>query len=114
MSGRILSHRLVPLLRTGLLARHVHNAAARTGGLLRSDGSAALRGRAWPVGANAIHNNVPAVRAISFHRILPKLAIKLIRLPAMLGGATVAGLAYFQYQATRTYSIRDPSLLTAD
>ncbi|GKZ69835.1 dynamin-like GTPase mgm1 [Aspergillus niger] len=101
MSGRILSHRLVPLLRTGLLARHVHNAAARTGGLLRSDGSAALRGRAWPVGANAIHNNVPAVRAISFHRILPKLAIKLIRLPAMLGGATVAGLAYFQYQATQ-------------
>ncbi|PYI08613.1 putative mitochondrial dynamin GTPase [Aspergillus sclerotiicarbonarius CBS 121057] len=101
MSGRILSHRLVPLLRTGLLARHVHNAAARTGGLLRSDSSAALRGRAWPIGANAIHNNVPAVRAISFTRILPKLALKLVKLPAMFGGAMVAGLAYFQYQATQ-------------
>ncbi|PWY77359.1 putative mitochondrial dynamin GTPase [Aspergillus heteromorphus CBS 117.55] len=101
MSGRILSHRLVPLLRTGLLARHVHNAAARTGGLLRSDGSSVLRGRAWPIGSNAIHNNVPAVRAISFTRILPKLALKLVRLPAMFGGAMVAGLAYFQYQATQ-------------
>ncbi|GES59113.1 mitochondrial dynamin GTPase [Aspergillus terreus] len=100
MSGRILSHRLVPLLRTGNLARHMHNAGARTGGLLRADGGAALRGRSWPVGANAIHN-VPAVRAISFSRMLPKLALKLVRVPAMLGGATVAGLAYFQYQATQ-------------
>ncbi|KAK1144006.1 mitochondrial dynamin GTPase Msp1 [Aspergillus melleus] len=100
MSGRILSHRLVPLLRTGLLARHLHNAGARTGGLLRSNGGAALRGRAWPVGANHIHN-VPAVRTISFARILPKLALKLARVPAMFGGAMVAGLAYFQYQATQ-------------
>ncbi|GAB1196448.1 P-loop containing nucleoside triphosphate hydrolase protein [Aspergillus pseudonomiae] len=100
MSGRILSHRLVPLLRTGFLARHVHNAGARTGGLLRSDGSAALRGRAWPVGANSIHN-VPAVRGISFARILPKLALKLVKVPAMLGTATVAGLAYIQYQTTQ-------------
>lgn len=105
MSGRILSHRLGPLLRRGLLARHVHNAASRTGGLLRSDGSgAALRGRAWPVGANAIHNNVPAVRTISFSRILPKLAVKLARVPAMFGGAMVAGLAYIQYQANRMLS----------
>ncbi|KAL2803298.1 P-loop containing nucleoside triphosphate hydrolase protein [Aspergillus granulosus] len=101
MSGRILSHRLVPLMRTGLLARHVHNAGARTGGLLRAEGGAALRGRAWPVGANGIHNNVPAVRAISFARILPKLALKLVRVPAMFGGAMIAGLAYFQYQATQ-------------
>ncbi|KAF7622152.1 putative mitochondrial dynamin GTPase [Aspergillus flavus] len=100
MSGRILSHRLVPLLRTGFLARHVHNAGARTGGLLRSDGSAALRGRTWPVGANSIHN-VPAVRGISFARILPKLALKLVKVPAMLGTATVAGLAYIQYQTTQ-------------
>ncbi|PKY08762.1 mitochondrial dynamin GTPase [Aspergillus campestris IBT 28561] len=100
MSGRIISHRLVPLLRTGLLARRVHNASARTGGLLRSDGGAALRGRAWPFGANAIHN-VPAVRTISFARMLPKLAVKLAKIPTMLGGATVAGFAYFQYQATQ-------------
>lgn len=101
MSGRILSHRLVPLLRNGLLARHAHNAAARTGGLLRAESGAALRGRAWPVGTNSIHNNVPAVRAISFTRVLPKLAAKLLRVPAMMGGATVAGVTYFQYQATR-------------
>ncbi|KAL4934698.1 dynamin-related GTPase MGM1 [Aspergillus undulatus] len=101
MSGRILSHRLIPLLRTNNLARHVHNAAAQTGGLLRAESGAALRGRAWPVGANSIHNNVPAVRAISFTRILPKLAVKLLRVPAMFGGAMVAGLAYFQYQATQ-------------
>ncbi|KAL4886382.1 P-loop containing nucleoside triphosphate hydrolase protein [Aspergillus karnatakaensis] len=101
MSGRILSHRLIPALRTGLLARHVHNSGTRTGGLLRAQSGAALRGRAWPVGANGIHNNVPAVRAISFARILPKLAVKLLRVPAMFGGAMVAGLAYFQYQATQ-------------
>jgi hypothetical protein len=102
MSGRILSHRLVPLLRNGHLARHLHNAGSRTGGLLRADGGAALRGRAWPIGSNGIHN-VPAVRSISFARMLPKLAMKLIRVPAMFGGATIAGLAYFQYQATRTF-----------
>lgn len=101
MSGRILSHRLGPLLRRGLLARQVHNVSTRTGGLLRSDGSAALRGRAWPVGANSIHNNVSTVRAISFARILPKLALKLARVPAMFGGAMIAGLAYIQYQANR-------------
>lgn len=102
MSGRILSHRLAPLVRNGL-ARHIHSAGSRTGGLLRADGGAALRRRAWPTGANAIHNNVPAVRSISFARMLPKLALKLVRLPAMFGGATIAGLAYFQYQATRMF-----------
>lgn len=103
MSGRILSHRLVPLVRAGL-ARHLHNAGARTGGLLRADGGAALRGRAWPIGSNGIHNNVIAVRSISFTRMLPKLALKLVRLPAMFGGATIAGVAYLQYQATRTFN----------
>ncbi|OQD78162.1 hypothetical protein PENDEC_c001G00241 [Penicillium decumbens] len=97
MSGRILSHRLAPLVRTGR-ARHLHNAGSRTGGLLRADGGAALRGRTWPVGSNGIHN-VPTVRAFSFGRMLPKLALKLVRIPAMFGGATVAGVAYIQYQA---------------
>ncbi|KAL9599528.1 MAG: hypothetical protein Q9219_003772 [cf. Caloplaca sp. 3 TL-2023] len=41
------------------------------------------------------------VRTISFHRTLPKLAIKLVRLPAMIGGAMAGGLAYIQYQATQ-------------
>ncbi|OXV07658.1 hypothetical protein Egran_04574 [Elaphomyces granulatus] len=99
MSGRILSHRLAPLLRRGLLARHVHSIGIRTGGLLRADGTA-IRGRAWPAGASFIHN-IPAVRSISFARMLPRLAIKLARLPAMFGGAMIAGLAYLQYQATQ-------------
>lgn len=91
------------MLRNGLLARQLHNAGPRTGGLLRADGGAALRGRAWPTGTNAIHNNVPTVRSISFHRMFPKLALKMARIPAMFGGATIAGLAYIQYQATRMY-----------
>jgi dynamin-like GTPase MGM1, mitochondrial len=100
MSGRIASHRLTPLLRRGLLARHVNIVGNRTGGLLRVD-NAAVRGRAWPIGASSIHNNVPAVRNISFARILPRLAIKLARIPAMFGGAMIAGVAYIQYQAMR-------------
>ncbi|KAJ5127089.1 hypothetical protein N7448_007868 [Penicillium atrosanguineum] len=99
MSGRILSHRLAPLVRTSR-ARHFHNAGFRTGGLLRADGGAALRGRAWPIGSNGIHN-VPAVREFSFGRMLPRLALKLARIPAMFGGATIAGLAYIQYQANQ-------------
>ena len=83
------------------MARNIHYVTSRTGGLLRSDGTAAMRGRVWPAGANSIHDNVPAVRAISFARIFPKLAIKLARIPAMFGGAMVAGLAYIQYQANR-------------
>lgn len=107
MSGRILSLRVGPLLRTRQVARHMHNAGARTGGLLRADNSAAVRGRVWPIGANGIHINVPAVRGISFARVLPRLAVKLARLPAMFGGATIAGFAYIQYQANRTLRLRE-------
>lgn len=102
MSGRILSHRVGRLLRTGHVAGHLHNAGARTGGIIRADSSATLRGRAWPAGSSAIHN-VPAVRGISFARMLPKLALKLARVPAMFGGATIAGFAYIQYQANRMF-----------
>jgi hypothetical protein len=45
------------------------------------------------------------VRNASFARILPKLFMKFARIPAMFGGATIAGLAYVQYQATRMFSI---------
>lgn len=101
MSGRIVSQRLAPQLRRGLLlTRHANFVGSRTGGLLRVD-NVAVRGRAWPVGASSIHNNVPAVRNISFARILPRLALKLARIPAMFGGAMIAGVAYLQYQATR-------------
>lgn len=101
MSGRTLSLRVGPLLRTRQVARHIHNAGARAGGLLRADNSTAVRGRVWPIGANGIHN-VPAARGISFARVLPRLAVKLARVPAMFGGATIAGFAYIQYQANRT------------
>ncbi|RAO70492.1 uncharacterized protein BHQ10_006504 [Talaromyces amestolkiae] len=101
MSGRIVSQRLAPQLRRGLLlTRHANFVGSRTGGLLRVD-NVAVRGRAWPVGASSIHNNVPAVRNISFARILPRLALKLARIPAMFGGAMIAGVAYLQYQATQ-------------
>jgi hypothetical protein len=52
------------------------------------------------MGYNYLHNAV-AVRNASFVRILPKLVLKFARIPAMFGGAIIAGLAYLQYQATR-------------
>ena len=55
--------------------------------------------RQWPMQAVAIHN-VPAVRHASFARVIPQLAMKLFRVPAMLGAVTISGLAYLQYQAT--------------
>ena len=56
------------------------------------------RKTSWLYGRNNI-SHVPAVRGISFARVLPQLAFKLIRVPAMFGGAAIAGLAYVQYQA---------------
>ncbi|KAG8530537.1 uncharacterized protein KY384_005040 [Bacidia gigantensis] len=44
-------------------------------------------------------HNLPIVRNASFVRSIPSLAIKLVRLPALLGAATISGLAYVQYQA---------------
>lgn len=108
MSGRLISHRLGPLFaRGGAARRFFHgNVLSRTGGILRNEGNpAVLRRRQWPLGSYAIHN-VPAVRSISFGRILPKLAVKLARIPAMFGGALLAGLAYVQYQAARKSSIQ--------
>ena len=40
-----------------------------------------------------------------FVRILPKLLLKFARIPALFGGATIAGLAYVQYQAARMPSV---------
>ena len=51
-------------------------------------------------------HNVPMVRSISFARILPNLVLKFARIPALFGGAMLAGLAYVQYQATRWLSLR--------
>ncbi|KZF26752.1 protein MGM1, mitochondrial precursor [Xylona heveae TC161] len=105
MSGRLFSSRLPPLARRAPLhitRRVMHHASARAGGLLGVQNSLlrTVQRRPWPQGAFSVHN-VPAVRTISFARALPKLVLRLARLPALFGGATIAGLAYVQYQATQ-------------
>jgi dynamin-like GTPase MGM1, mitochondrial len=84
------------------MQRSLHRpATGRASGLLRTDGClSAGRSRQWPFGASSIHN-VPAVRSISFARVLPQLALKMARLPALFGASMIAGLAYIQYQAAR-------------
>lgn len=104
MNGRILSARVAPLLRQRT-ARLFHNyAQTKAGGLLRPNGRVPQRN--WPLGSNSIHN-VPATRSISFARVLPRLALKMARLPAMFGASMLAGLAYIQYQAAQagTYAM---------
>ena len=58
------------------------------------------------MGSSAIHN-LPAVRHASFARAIPKLAMKLVRIPAMFATAMIGGVAYLQYQAVQagTYAI---------
>ncbi|KAI9827759.1 MAG: dynamin-like GTPase mgm1 [Thelocarpon impressellum] len=111
MSGRMASARLAPFLRQALqgvprLSRP-NRALSSAGGLLRDDVTRTTRRRPWPMGSFALHN-VPAVRSISFARILPKLVMKMARIPAMFGGAMIAGLAYMQYQAARKYFLVPP------
>ncbi len=91
MNGRVLT-RVAPLLRRG--TRQYSHAIARRG--LRP----LPQPRQWPPGVNAMHN-VPAVRSISFVRVLPQLALKMARLPALLGAGMVGTFAYVQYQATQ-------------
>lgn len=104
MSGRLVSSRLAPFARRpfpDVSRRLAHQSSSAAGGLLRSDVVVRTgRRRAWPLGSYSMHN-VPAVRTISFARVLPKLVLKFARIPAMFGGAMIAGLAYLQYQATR-------------
>lgn len=87
------------------LRRTLHGPTSSAGVLLRSQVPPNIRRnrkRPWPFGAYSLHN-VPAVRAISFTRVLPNLAVKLLRVPALFGGAMLAGIAYLQYQATREF-----------
>ncbi|KUJ10017.1 uncharacterized protein LY89DRAFT_787688 [Mollisia scopiformis] len=103
MSGRLLSARLFPLAQraNSQAARHIHHrVTSSAGGLLRTEpASRAGRGR-WPAGYLPFSNAVVA-RNASFARVLPKLLLKFARIPALFGGATIAGLAYVQYQATQ-------------
>ena len=104
MSGRLLSARTAATARLYPIqaARRIHcHTSSAAGGLLRSDVAVrTARHRLWPQGYNSLHNAV-AVRNASFTRILPKLVLKFARIPAMFGGAIIAGLAYLQYQAQR-------------
>lgn len=108
MSGRLLSARLLPLAKrvNGPAARHIHHrVTSSAGGLLRVEPAArAGRGR-WPAG-HIPFSNVVVARNASFARMLPNLLLKFARIPALFGGATIAGLAYVQYQATRKFGMR--------
>ena len=108
MSGRLLQARLLPLAQRANIggARHLHHhTTPSAGGLLRSDAAVrAARRRIWPTGYTPFSNAV-AVRNASFVRILPKLMLKFARIPALFAGATISGLAYIQYQATRMFPI---------
>ncbi|KAI0108696.1 mitochondrial dynamin GTPase [Nemania sp. FL0031] len=99
MSGRLLATagRLPPTRPASVRAvRQYHQLPS--GGLLRADAAIrAARRRMWfPV--NSFHNAV-AVRNASFARLLPRLMVKFVRIPALAGGVMVGGLAWIQYQA---------------
>jgi dynamin-like GTPase MGM1, mitochondrial len=102
MSGRLIAatgRTSATRSATTLIARQYHQVPLR--GLLRADtGIRATRRRMWLPG-NSFHNAV-AVRNASFGRFIPKLVVKFIRIPAMAGGVMIGGLAWVQYQATRT------------
>jgi dynamin-like GTPase MGM1, mitochondrial len=46
-------------------------------------------------------HNAVAVRHASFARLLPKLLVKFVRIPALFGGVMIGGAAWVQYQAIR-------------
>ena len=105
MRGALLRSGLAPLARRAAIQtarRYTQKSGLQSSGagLLRVDSLRTSLHRSWPPGSSAIHN-VPAVRNISFVRNVPSLFMKLLRIPAMFGGAAVAGLAYIQYQANR-------------
>ncbi|RMZ76899.1 hypothetical protein DV738_g4767, partial [Chaetothyriales sp. CBS 135597] len=91
MNGRLLSARAAPLLRRGVVGRPYHVAARHSG--LRPQANR----QPWPRGIYFI-SNVPAVRAFSFVRILPRLAFKAARLPAIFGASMIGVFAYVQHQ----------------
>ncbi|KAK8172067.1 protein MGM1, mitochondrial precursor [Phyllosticta citrichinensis] len=109
MSARLLSARLAPAARRLASSaststpprRFTHYLSTNAGGLLRTESSLrSSRLRSWPPGAYALHN-VPAVRSISFIRILPRLFQKFATLGAVGGATIVGGLVYLQNQAQK-------------
>lgn len=114
MSARLLSSRAVSsaiLRRPQIATRRVLAAAplststiksssTTSGGLLRLESVLRSQRQTWPNQIYRAHSaGATTVRALSFHRAIPKLMMKFIRIPAAFGGAMIAGLAYVQYQA---------------
>jgi dynamin-like GTPase MGM1, mitochondrial len=104
MSGRLLAAGILPGARRAAITTVRHYHRLPTGGLLRADATDRIpRRRVWLTG-NAFHNAV-MVRNASFARMLPKLFVKMARIPAMFGGLAIGALAWIQYQAIREFSL---------
>lgn len=82
--------------------RHFHQLP--TGGIQRAELAARGSRRSLQFPTNAYHNAV-IVRNASFVRLLPKLAIKFIRIPALFGGLAIGFAGWIQYQAIRKHSL---------
>lgn len=78
--------------------RHFHHLP--TGGIQRADLAARSFRRSLQFPSNAYHNAV-IVRNASFARMLPKLALKFVRIPALFGGVMIGTVGWVQYQAIR-------------
>ncbi|KAF1994352.1 hypothetical protein P154DRAFT_527148 [Amniculicola lignicola CBS 123094] len=104
MSGRLLTTRLARVARltaANTPRRTLHHSlnSLPAGGLIRSDaGLRLIKRRPWPFGSYALHN-VPAVRSMSFARVIPRIVTRMATAGAAAGGAVVAGVSYVQYQA---------------
>ncbi|KAL2179162.1 P-loop containing nucleoside triphosphate hydrolase protein [Thermothelomyces heterothallicus CBS 202.75] len=99
MSAQLRAARaMVPLARrvTVRAVRQFHQLP--TGGIQRAE--LAIRGsrRSLQFPSNAYHNAV-IVRNASFARLLPKLALKFVRIPALFGGLMIGAVGWIQYQA---------------
>lgn len=86
----------VPRRVTVRAVRHFHQLP--TGGIQRAELAGRGFRRSLQFPSNAYHNAV-IVRNASFARLLPKLAIKFIRIPALFGGLMIGAVGWIQYQA---------------
>lgn len=108
MSGRLLAAGMRPSTRraaAGPVVRQMHQRFP-SGGLIRADAAIrTTRRRMWF--SDKAFNNAVTVRNASFARLLPKLVVKFVRIPAMFGGLMIGGVAWIQYQAAQagTYAV---------
>ncbi|KAK3499612.1 P-loop containing nucleoside triphosphate hydrolase protein [Neurospora hispaniola] len=84
--------------RVTLRAIRPYHSQLPTGGLQRTEHASRALRRSMRFPANSYHNAV-IVRNASFIRLLPKLALKFARIPALFGTMMIGGVAWIQYQA---------------